>query len=204
MKIYDISMPIEVSMVVFPGNPRPDIKRYSSIPKRLANESLIRIGSHTGTHFDAGLHALKNGWSSGSIPLESFFGKAIVLDLTGAGKVIGKEHLVGKGIRRGAIVLLKTENSRSGYRKFRKDFASLGISGARYLAERGAKAVGIDYLSIERFGSDMSVHRMLLRRRIPIIEGLVLSKVAPGPYDFIGLPIKVDIDAALMRAVLLK
>ncbi|EET89957.1 MAG: cyclase family protein [Candidatus Micrarchaeales archaeon] len=204
MEIYDISMPIDASMLVFPGNPKPSIKRYSSIPKRLANESLVEVGSHTGTHFDAGLHALKNGWSSGSVPLESFFGKAAVVDLTGAGKIIGREQLVGKGIRRGMIVLLKTENSLFGYRKFRKDFASLGISGARYLVERGVKAVGIDYLSIERFGSDMSVHRMLLRKRIPIIEGLMLGKVAPGSYNFVGLPIKVDIDAALMRAVLLK
>ncbi len=46
-------------------------------------------------------------------------------------------------------------------------------------------------------------HHALARAGIAIVESLDLSNVAPGIYNFAGLPLKIDsADGAPMRAIL--
>ena len=71
VKFYDVSLPIKESMIVYPGNPEPLIRRYLSIPQNKVNESLITLGSHTGTHVDSKLHIQKDADGVEVIPLES-------------------------------------------------------------------------------------------------------------------------------------
>ena len=52
MKFYDVSLPITEETIVFPGNPKPKMTQYATIPKDITNETLICMGSHTGTHVD--------------------------------------------------------------------------------------------------------------------------------------------------------
>ena len=58
MKFYDISLPIAEGMIVYPDNPEPSIVRYASIPTDKVNESVITIGSHTGTHVNSNFHTI--------------------------------------------------------------------------------------------------------------------------------------------------
>jgi arylformamidase len=44
VKFYDVSLQIRKGMIVYPGNPEPSIRRYSSIPREKVNESLITLG----------------------------------------------------------------------------------------------------------------------------------------------------------------
>ena len=71
---------------------------------------------------------------------------------------------------------------------------------------RGVRLVGIDYLSVEEFGSKhFETHRVLLSNRVVILEGLDLRAVAPGRYELICLPLKIAAgsgDGAPARAVL--
>ena len=66
--------------------------------------------------------------------------------------------------------------------------------------------VGIDYLSIERFGSEeYPVHRLLLGRGVVIVEGLELSAVAAGSYRLYCLPLRLaGLDGAPARVVLVQ
>jgi arylformamidase len=32
VKFHDVSLPIREDMIVYPGNPKPSVRRYSSIP----------------------------------------------------------------------------------------------------------------------------------------------------------------------------
>ena len=204
MKIIDISTELAQGMLTYPNNNRIRIASSKSIKKDGANQSYLCLESHSGTHIDAAYHAMEKGWKLGSRSMSDFAGKAIVVDVSGSGKLIGKSALSSKRIRRNDIVLLKSENSKMGYSKFRKDYSSLAMDGAEYLVSLHVKAVGIDYLSIERFRSDMSVHKKLLGAGIIIYEGLMLKGVKPGRYGFAGFPIKYDGDAAPARAVLIK
>ena len=203
MKIIDISMGINEGMLIYPKNLRPNIKKSKSISKNKVNQSIISIESHTGTHIDSAYHALSDGWKISKVKIERFMGSAIVVDVTKAGAIISAEALSKSDIRPNDTVLLKTENSLHEYKKFRKDYASLSISGAEYLSSKRVNAVGIDYLSIEKYMGDMSVHKKLLRNNILIYEGLILKGIKPGRYKFIGIPIDYDGDAAPARVFLL-
>lgn len=202
-KFYDISMSIYEEMIVYPGNPLPEIRQYSSIPVNKTNESLICLGSHSGSHVDAKRHIRNDAEGSESLPLESFYGECQVLDLTCVEKEIHKKDLENFLIHKGDIILLKTKNSILGYRQFRKDFVHVKLDAAEYLVELGVKTLGFDYLSVKKFGSDDEVHRVLIGN-LTLFEGLNLSQVPEGKYIFAGLPLKVDCDGAPARVILIK
>lgn len=203
MKIIDISMEIRQDMLTYPKNPKPMIRQYTTIPKNKTNESIIIIGSHTGTHVDAQLHIKKNGKASDKLPIDSFYGKCRVLDLTNSGKEIHKEHLTEYKIKKGEIILLKTENSKEQYKTFRRDFAHLKVDAAGYLVKRKIKTLGVDYLSGKKFGGDAEVHEILINN-LTLFEGLYLKNVTHGKYTFVGFPLKIKCDGAPARAILIK
>ena len=64
---------------------------------------------------------------------------------------------------------------------------------ARYLADRGVRTVGVDYLSVGGFHKDgAETHQALLGAGIWVTEGLHPSGIEPGEYELICLPIKVE------------
>ena len=68
------------------------------------------------------------------------------------------------------------------------------------------RLVGIDYLSVEKFGSEeFETHKTLLARGVVVLEGLDLRSVGAGAYELLCLPLKLaggDGDGAPARAVL--
>jgi arylformamidase len=85
---------------------------------------------------------------------------------------------------------------------------ALDPSAAKWCLSRGLRLVGIDYLSIEPFGSGRHghpVHHALLEAEIVIVEGLDLEDVEPGPYLVAALPLAVPgSDGAPARVVLVE
>jgi arylformamidase len=72
------------------------------------------------------------------------------------------------------------------------------------MVEHGIMTVGVDYLSVGGFFKDgIETHHHLLRACVWIIEGLNLSKVKPGKYDLLCLPLKtLNCDGAPARVLL--
>jgi arylformamidase len=61
----------------------------------------------------------------------------------------------------------------------------------------------MDYLSVQRYGDGALIHQILLKADVIIVEGLNLTGVAPGKYELICLPLRLnDADGAPARAVL--
>ena len=55
------------------------------------------------------------------------------------------------------------------------------LKGQSFLIDRNIKLVGIDYLSIENYGSlDHATHHLLLRNNVVILEGIDLSRISTG------------------------
>ncbi|HER54613.1 MAG TPA: cyclase family protein [Candidatus Bathyarchaeota archaeon] len=202
-KFYDISLEIKEGMVVYPGNPHPQIRQYASIPKNKTNESLICIGSHTGSHVDTMKHIQSEAAGSATLPLDAFYGKCKVVDLTSVEKAIHREDIEGYSIKPGDIILLKTKNSQRGYQEFREDYVHVKLDAANYLVESGVKTLGFDYLSVKEFESDDEVHEILIEN-LTLFEGLNLAEVPEGEYTFIGLPLRIDSDAAPARVILIE
>ncbi len=201
-KFYDVSIPINYEMIVYPGNPKPQIHSYASIPANKTNESLICFGSHTGTHVDTQKHIRNDGGSSATLPIDSFFGECKLFDLTKVEDAVYQEDLEEFSMQRDDIILLKTKNSQRGYSKFREDYIHIKQDAAEYLVKIGIKTLGFDYLSAKKFGSDYIVHEILIEN-LTLFEGLNLSNVPEGEYIFVGFPLSIDCDAAPARVVLM-
>ncbi len=192
-------------MVVYEGDPAVDVTPRLEIARGdAANVSLLSMGSHTGTHVDAPAHFIEGGATVEALPLDVLIGPALVAEV-GSERLIGRRDLEPLPLDGQSRLLLKTRNSALwAAGGFSRDFVALDLEGARYLTERRLRLIGIDYLSIEAFHSPgHPVHRHLLGAGVVILEGLDLSRVAPGVYELVCLPLPVrGIDGAPCRAVL--
>ena len=210
MPIYDLSAPISNALPTYPGDPGIQIEDWSSIARGdSANVSALRLGAHTGTHVDAPAHFIEGVKKVESLDLNILLGEAEVIEVPEDSRVID-ENFVTANCKPGTIrVLFKTRNSAFWTRDktdFRTDFTYLDVGAAQWLVDQGVKLVGIDYLSIEKFGSkDHEVHRALLAHEVIILEGLNLREVPAGRYELICLPLRLRThlgDGAPARAIL--
>jgi arylformamidase len=205
-RVIDISVANGPGQHVYPGDPTPHAERVHAIGEgKPANLSLLVMGSHTGTHVDAPYHFIDGGPRLGDVPLDRMVGEALVLDLRGRAAV-DASALASQPIAHGDIVLFRTDNSeRWASPSFRSDFTYVTEDAAHALVARGVRAIGMDYLSIEQFGSKtFPVHHILLGAGVFVIEGLDLHEVDPGRYVLVCLPLKFpELDGAPARAVLL-
>jgi arylformamidase len=206
-RIYDISVPIRSGGLVYPGNPEIEITLQQAVAKGAgANVSFIRFGSHTGTHADAARHFFDDGQTVDTIPLERLIGPAILLGFPDDLRAVTAADLRKHDLKGHTRVLLRTRDSALlSQKEFVKDYTYLAPDGAQYLVDNGVELVGIDYLSIEQFHSGHhKTHRTLLERSVVILEGLDLSVPAPGEYELICLPLRIEgCDGAPARAVLI-
>lgn len=199
----DISWPISSEITEYKNGTSVVFNQFQADNVR---SSVITLGSHTGTHVDAPSHFISCGDSIDQVPLQNLIGECVVLDLAHISNAITQHDLepFEAQITRDAIVLLKTKNSNlfeTG--PFCTEFIYLDATGAAYLADKKVKAVGIDYLGIERNQPGHPTHKQLLESDIAIIEGLRLQNVIPGTYFFICLPIALQgLEAAPARAIL--
>ena len=191
----DISVPLHSGMVHWPGDPEPNFERISDIDGGAeANVTFCRLSAHTGTHMDAPCHFVAGAKSIDTFPMEVGIGPARVISMAPDCAVIGRRELEGKGITRGERVLLKTRNSSKRWDdvEFQRDYVAINAAGSEYLVSCGVALVGVDYLSVGVFDGDgPETHRTLLRAGIWIAEGLNLSRVEEGRYDFICLPLPI-------------
>jgi arylformamidase len=206
-RTWDISVKDEPGMHIYPGDPVLEMRRVRAIAEGdPANLTHLALGAHTGTHVDAPAHFLDGAPTLEQIPLDRFVGPATVLDLRGL-RAIDAAALRSHELPSGGIVLFKTDNSELWAKpQFDEGFTYLTYDAAELLVSRGVRTVGIDYLSIERFGSeDFAVHKLLLGHGVPIIEGLDLRAVGAGSYALVCLPLNLQhVDGAPARAILMQ
>jgi len=204
---HDITLDFSPDLVVYPGDPALEITEHMKIENGdIANISILRFGSHTGTHIDAPRHFIASGTTVDRLPLEHFIGKAKVFEFKNEEK-IEADSLKGLEIARGDIILIKTKNSHVITNKeFKTDYTYIAPDAAEYLADIGIKTLGFDYLSVEKYGSgDFRAHHALLEKGIVIIEGLVLRGIKPGEYEIIALPLKIrNGNGSPVRAILIE
>ncbi len=194
MKIYDVTIPISESVPVYEGDPQVQIETINAIERGdAANVSRLCCGVHTATHVDAPNHFIEGTRRVDELELEKLIGKCRVVEIDENVMEIKAEHIVNlEGVER---VLFKTRNSdfwNDSSQGFRRDFTYIAPDVAKMLVDLEIKLVGIDYLSVEKFGStDFATHITLLEKEVVIIEGLDLREVAAGDYELICLPLKL-------------
>lgn len=209
MKIYDVSALISEQLPVYEGDPTVSIVETSQMAKGAAcNVSRLTFGSHTGTHIDVPYHFVADGRTIDQLSPEYFMGRAKVFDLTGRSAVTA-EDLKDLPIEAGDIVIFRTDNSvnrRMENPAFYREFVYVSDDGAAYLVEKKVKGVGVDYLSVEQFASKThGTHKALLSSETLIVEGLVLTDIAPGEYTLFALPLRIQGgNGSPVRAILIQ
>ncbi len=208
MKLHDVSILISEDIPVWPNDPGISMDLTRSIARGdNANVTRLNMGVHTGTHIDAPFHFEPNKATIDQLSLDVLIGPCRVFEIPEISKAIGPSDLEKLDFENHIRVLFKTRNSKlwkNGERVFKKDFVHMQLEGAKFLIDQSIKLVGIDYLSIENYGSlDHATHHLLLRNNVVILEGLDLSRVSPGDYELIALPLKLKgADGSPARVVL--
>lgn len=195
--MIDISLPLDRHLITYPGDARYEQYDYYTHEADGVQITRLLMETHTGTHIDAPFHAIENGERLGSIPLSKMIGRATVVEVKG--DRVRPEDIPDDSERR---VLLKSKNSGL-YGDFNRNFCYISIEAAQKMADMRLDLVGLDYLSIEEFGTKgMPVHKKLLGNGVVILEGINLQDVEPGNYELICLPLKLDLDGGPCRAIL--
>jgi arylformamidase len=194
MKIYDVTFPLSEQTPIYEGDPAVRIDLCAELAKGdAANVTQLCFGAHTATHVDAPNHFIDGTRRVDELELEKLIGDCLVVELEKDVMAITAGHL--SSLENTERVLFKTRNSdfwNEPEKGFRTDFTYLEPEAARVLVEKGIKLVGIDYLSVEKFGSaDFATHIMLLEKEVIIVEGLDLREVSGGRYELICLPLKI-------------
>jgi arylformamidase len=203
----DATVPLRDGMVHWPGDPSVAIERVADMERGDSlTLSKLTLSAHTGTHMDAPLHFVRGGKSIDELPMDIAIGPARVIGC-GETESIGPDELRSHRIRRGERVLFKTKNSTRDWPggEFLEDYVSISLEGARFLARRGVRLVGVDYLSVGGFERDgAETHIALLQAGIWIVEGLDLSRVSPGLYRMVCLPLRIEGGEGAPARVLLR
>jgi arylformamidase len=205
MQIYDVTRTLKPGMATWPGEPGPEVKMIKEMAAgHLADVSHLSLGVHTGTHVDAPKHFIPGAKSVDALPLDALIGHARVVGIQHEGFIhIGELERSGLvGVER---VLFRTRNSDEwSDSNFKEDFVFLDPDAARWLADRGTRLVGVDYLSVESFAAaEPRTHRTLLNAGVVIVEGLDLREIVPGDYTMCCLPLKLaGADGAPARVIL--
>jgi arylformamidase len=198
-------------MPIYPGDPSPSFENYSTLEKDGVNLTKIIMGSHTGTHLDAPRHFIRDGIGIDRIPPEKLIGEAYVADLST--KPIGSgitskdlQRKLEEKIAEDDIVVVYTGCSEHwGDKSIDRGYTYLTGEAADYLVSKRVRAVGIDYLSVEKFKApEPVVHKTLLGSGVFIIESLssAVRQFVGKRILMICMPIKLqDGDGAPSRVV---
>lgn len=204
----DISVPVKNGMVHWPGDAPFELQRLKDF-KDGDNLTLsyIKLGVHTGTHMDAPLHFVKGGATIDLMPLDATVGPVRVVSIKDR-ECVRRAELETLDLQPGERILLKTYNSEHCWNTsdFVEDFIYISHEAAEYLALKGVRTVGVDYLSVGGFKKDgVETHQALLGSGIWVIEGLNLEGIEPGSYELLCLPLKLtNAEGAPARALIRK
>jgi arylformamidase len=200
--LIDISRPLAAGTACWPG----DVPFSFRLGWTIAGGASVNVGAietsvHTATHCDAPFHFENAGATVDRIPLEVFVGPAWVVDVRGASNWrSGLERLDFTSTPR----VLFHSGGWPDSTRFPETIPVMEPDLPDWLADRGARLIGVDLPSVDALDSKtLDNHHALHRRGITIIEGLWLEDVPAGRYELIALPLRiVGADGSPMRAAL--
>lgn len=191
MKIYDISQEV-FSCDVYPGDPVPEKKTLSATDKGdLYNLTAFSMCAHNGTHIDAPFHFLSEGKTVEQMELGTFVGDCYVVrhngDVTAADAAAILQ--TAKGARRILIAGPATVTEKA----------------AEIFAESGICLLGNESQTVGPENTPMKVHKILLRKNVALLEGVILTDIPQGHYFLSAAPLSLaGADGAPCRAYLIE
>lgn len=163
----------------------------------------IDMMSHVGTHVEAPVHFYQGGKDVTELPLESFLGRAVLLNLThvepGA-EISGHdlERAAGDMEVGGAIMVLHSPHQGD-------QAPTLTREAAEWMAGHYCKMMGIgDTVGLGKDAEVIrAVHDALMSREVPFLEVLGgLDDLRQAEFILVALPLKIaGLDSSPVRAI---
>ncbi len=169
--------------------------------------SRLEILGHNGTHIDAPVHFVEEGWSIDEVPLENIVKKGRVIPLTGAEprSIVTADIVLASGVDfdAGVIPVLHTgwTDRAWGSQAFWDDMIGLDPSVSELMIERGVSAVALDFFPEAAFwrppgpppeGPGIN-HRRLLGNGIIIIQMLTgIGELGDADFTLVAVPLALE------------
>jgi arylformamidase len=204
-RFFDVTRTLYPGMPVYPGDPSVVVRPISSVTTGApANISMLRLGSHTGTHVDPPRHFFDGRAGVDELSLDVLIGPALVHELPVVER-IEAACLAEADLAACPRILFKVSapvGLPTAGRAPRPPGLTAGA--AEILVHAGVRLVGLESLSADtEDAAGFPAHRTLLRAGVVILEGLDLAEVTPGRYELWCLPLKIrGGDGAPARVVL--
>uniref|UniRef100_A0A2P2MMJ0 Cyclase family protein n=1 Tax=Rhizophora mucronata TaxID=61149 RepID=A0A2P2MMJ0_RHIMU len=180
----------------------------------LANISVMKLPTHTGTHVDAPGHIIDRYFDAGfdvdTLDLEVLNGPALLIDVPRNTNITAeamKALHIPKGVRRVLFRTLNTDRKLMFKKEWDTSYVGFTKDGAKWLVENtDIKLVGVDYLSVASWTDLISAHvEFLESREVILVEGLNLDDIQPGIYSVHCLhPRLVGAEGSPIRCILMK
>lgn len=214
-KLYDLSHPLTSDTPIYPGDPRYTADRFTSIDKDGYEIHILTFGSQTGTHVDAPSHFIHGGLTIDKIPLSTFVGPAVIIDLSE--NIQAKQMITWsdiepyeKELKPGVIALVCTGwyEKRGTEEYYNHPYMMKDV--AEGFVARGIRTIGVDFLNPDETPVDgksehgFQFHHVVLGAGGVIIENLTNTKPLIGlPNVHVSLlPLKLEgIDGSPIRAI---
>ena len=137
-------------MTVWPGDPAVSLDSDTRIAGGDgSNTSILRLGTHAGTHVDAPWHFEDGGKRLHEVDPARFFGPAELRE------ALVDRHLSADDLGPAPLpsrLLIRTRNAEIPVNgPFREDYIALAPDAAQRLVDEGVQLIGVDYLSVAPF-----------------------------------------------------
>ncbi len=211
----DVSRPVADGMAVWPGDPPWRYRLAASIAGGdVANVGEVSGTTHAGTHADAPLHVDPDGAPIEALPLETFAGPAVLVDVSARSDRIepadieaalrdaeARHRSVDDADPLERLLLWTGCDWSSG---FPSRWRALSAEAAAWCAARELRLVGTDAPSVDPPDStSLDAHRALAGSSVAILESLALAGIEPGRYALVAFPLRwIGADASPVRAAL--
>ena len=192
--ILDLSHKLTDHTPAYPGDPAFRLVKREGTTGYVSYE--ISGCLHSGTHVDLPMHLLFGVSTCADFPLERFYGDGQVLDVRGK-KVITAADFE---LKSGHIPLFFTNWDKTfGKPEYFTAHPSLDMSAAEKIVAAGVTLIGLDFPSPDAL--PFTVHLYLLEHDICIVENLTGLEHLKTPFKFSAIPLALEAEASLVRAV---
>jgi kynurenine formamidase len=209
-RVIDLSQPLSRESQLHPFFPPTQILRHivhadAAEGRPSFNAEIIITSNHAATHVDAFGHYDKTGEAIAEMPLETFCGDSVCVDI----REYGKGHDVtaaeaqralaatGEGLRQGDILLFCSDhyNRTAGRPEFLDGFSGISADAVHWMADNGVKIFGVETISpdLVYLTDEYPTHKACAERRVTHFENLNdLKEVVGRRFQFFGFPLRLE------------
>jgi kynurenine formamidase len=209
-RVIDLSQPLSRESQLHPFFPPTQILRHivhadAAEGRPSFNAEIIITSNHAATHVDAFGHYDKTGEPIAEMPLETFCGDALCVDIreyprghdVTAAETQRALESSGEELREGDILLFCSDhyNRTAGTPAFLDGFSGISAEAVHWMADNGVKIFGVETISpdLVYLTDEYPTHKACAERRVTHFENLNnLKEVVGRRFQFFGFPLRLE------------